>query len=65
MSTFHVVQYTPDSFLDVALDHDTTWTNFTLGTLLDSSTPNNKNGTYTWLPKERFLIGVLKENKPV
>lgn len=64
MSTFSVVRYTPDDFVAAVRGHDTTWTNFVLGSLLDSRALDN-NGNHTWLPKERVLVGVFKDKKLV
>ena len=60
--SFRVISYGPDEFVNVLQDHDTTWTNWVLGFPLDSRTIN-LDGEYTWLPKERFLVCVFKDEK--
>ncbi|KAK7694006.1 hypothetical protein QCA50_003582 [Cerrena zonata] len=62
MSTFRVAELTPDAFVDAITEQDSTWTNWTLGTLLDSRTLDEQ-GDFRWLPKERFLTGVFKDNE--
>ena len=60
--SFRVVSYGPDEFVNVLQDYDTTWTNWVLGFPLDSRIVNS-DGEYTWLPKERFLVCVFKDEK--
>ena len=60
--SFRVVSYGPGEFVNVLQDYDTTWTNWVLGFPLDSRTVN-PDGEYTWLPRERFLVGVFKDEK--
>ena len=60
--SFRVVSYGTDEFVNVLQHYDTTWTNWVLGFPLDSRTIN-LDGEYTWLPKERFLVCVFKDEK--
>ena len=62
--SFRVVSYGPDEFVNVLQDYDTTWTNWVLGFPLDSRAVS-PDGQYIWLPRERFLVGVFKDEKPM
>lgn len=61
-SAFRVAHLGPDAFLDATLGYDDTSMNFAIGNLLDSRFPD-VGGVKAWLPKERCLIAVFREDK--